>query len=102
VEFAKFEFNLDLTIIEKASLREHLKAAKAVDQLKNPTPFPELLTDQWEWFCELSATGRGASATALTSTEILAWSTLRNVQLLPWEIRLIRLLDTTWLRALRA
>ena len=104
IEYAKFEFNLDLTFIEKASLRAHLVAAKAESELKNPNPFPEELKDQWEWFCELSGTGRGVggsgSSLPLTATEIVSWCFLRDVHLLPWELRLIRLLDAAWLAAL--
>jgi hypothetical protein len=79
--------------------------ASIVSQLINPVPFPRVLDDVWIWFNELSHTGRvyGPEGVAqpLSSTEILAWSTLHHLQLAPWELRLIRLLDVAWLNEQR-
>jgi hypothetical protein len=105
IEFAEHEFRLDLTFIETASLREHLKVAKAEEDLKNPNPFPEALEEQWRWFTELSCTGRSVSPSgspsAISSQEIVAWCQLNQITLQPWEVKLIRLLDMAWLSAAR-
>ncbi|MDE2096247.1 MAG: hypothetical protein KGL39_03310 [Patescibacteria group bacterium] len=83
-------------------MREHLlvvdraRPGSKKAELTNPTPLPDEAAYLWDWYMELSHTGRiyhEGIALPLTSSEVLAWSTLRGLSLTPWEVRVIRLLD---------
>lgn len=69
--------------------------------IPNPAEMPENLTYLWQWFLELSYTGRtysgGGRPMALSSSEIWSWCQLNQVKMEPWELRIIRLLDAAWL-----
>lgn len=79
--------------------------ASIVSQLENPVPFPRVLGSVWVWFNELSHVGREYGpegiARPLSNTEIYAWTKLQRLELAPWELRLIRLLDVAWLNEQR-
>jgi hypothetical protein len=111
LDHAKFEFELDRPLKGgEGSLRDHLEAAEKMapgaskGELDNPTPVPTGLDYLWTWFLELSFTGRTYGqfgAMPISNTELLAWSQLNQVQLRPWELRAMRLLDTAWLASRR-
>ena len=53
----------------------------------------------WDWFWELRKTaGVGfSSPNPITYTEIYAWQLLNHIIIYPWEIKIIRKLDETFL-----
>ena len=54
----------------------------------------------WSWFLELHrARGGGFGPAPIGFTEIAAWSRLRGLVLTPWEVEVLRDLDSTWLAA---
>lgn len=66
----------------------------------NPEPYPDALEYIWEWFGELSRTrGGGWGPGPITYLEIDAWARLTSNSPEPWEVALIRKLDTAWLVA---
>ena len=63
--------------------------------------FPNVVVHIWEWFNTLNdaraSTGFGVSP--ITYSEILAWSSLTNNKPSPWEVAVIKLLDTLYIKA---
>ncbi len=60
-----------------------------------PLEFPEILSNVWEWFIEISD-GRTCSDTGsnpLTWQDISAWSDLMDVYIEPREVKVIKQLD---------
>jgi hypothetical protein len=107
--YAKHEFELD-RIVEGHTLRSQLELAAAhrptyAEKLRNPEEIPPGLERLWGWFLEISSVDRiyadGGFPLPISSLSIWAWCQLRGFQLEPWEVRLIRLLDTAWLTAHR-
>lgn len=65
-----------------------------------PPPLPRQLAHVWRWFGELCA-GRGsgeAGYTAISYSEILAWSQLRGIRIGNYELGCLRDLDIIFLR----
>lgn len=85
------------------SLRSHLEAAErmrsgitrgALEKHKLP---PEAAF-VWAWYLDLSTCRQympmSGSPMRLSCSEILAWSTLHQIVLEPWQLRTIRLIDS--------
>jgi hypothetical protein len=97
VEFAREEFKLapdreDLESIEGNS-------AKARGILDNAPQCPLETAYLWSWFHEING-GRtcGMAANPLQFTEIEAWSRLTGNTPNPWEVSLLKRLDTAFLQ----
>jgi len=77
---------------------EHVEASLAEGAKHDLAPDGEAVAD---WFWELHA-GRGASGFGapepLRYTEIEAWARLTGVDLDPWGLRLLKMLDGIYLR----
>jgi hypothetical protein len=63
---------------------------------------PEGLEFLWNWYLDLAASrqlsGMG-SPQAIPPSEIVAWQQLMRIDLEPWQVRAIRLLDIAHLKA---
>ena len=61
--------------------------------------FPDIISHLWEWFIELNnarpRTGMGASPIAYS--EIVAWSSLTRVTPSPWEVGIIKQIDSMFM-----
>jgi len=61
--------------------------------------FPDIISHLWEWFIELHnarpRTGMGASPIAYS--EIVAWSSLTRVTPSPWEVGIIKKIDSMFM-----
>ena len=109
VTFAKLAFRLDTRNEDGTTLREHLEAAEKASPgvtrgvLKRATMPPEL-EFLWLWYLDLSTSrqyaGMSGSPLRLTHTEILAWATLHQIALEPWQLRAIRLIDSHHVHAM--
>ena len=61
---------------------------------------PDLFEDVWSWFLELHITRpRGMGVGSISYQEISAFGTLRGLDLLPDDVRLIRSIDNLYLKA---
>jgi len=58
----------------------------------------------WNWYCELSAarTSNGFGLNPISYTEIDAWVRLLRIDVVPWEIRVIKNLDSMYLQITNA
>jgi hypothetical protein len=91
------------------TLRDHLEAVKRITgttppELLQAGPCPQSLLTAWPIFQVLSSTrsyGEGGTPLPIRHGEILAWSTLYERKLLPSTLRVIRMLDTAWIKAAR-
>ena len=91
-----------------ATRREHLKVSAAsgavVPALISP-PLPDELAYLLEWFDKCAA-GRGSADLGgklpLTWAEIDAWARLSGIQPTPFEVGILRGLDTIYLGAVNA
>lgn len=66
----------------------------------HPEPLPENIKHVWYHFLDLHGT-RGSSGFGglpITYTEIHSWSLLMGVDLIPWEVQVIKLLDRIYLK----
>ncbi|WP_146203698.1 hypothetical protein [Azospirillum sp. TSO5] len=71
---------------------------KIAFRLSGPVALPWDLRHLWEWFSELSdARGGGMGPSPITYQDILAWSRLTGRRPSPWEVSVIRELDSLWL-----
>lgn len=89
-------------------MRAHLEAAvKAGMLLKqaeidNPEEIPAGLDRLWATFLEISYTERTymeGMPLPISSMALKAWSELRGIAFEPWEITIIRRLDSSWIKA---
>lgn len=57
---------------------------------------PSAVAHVWAWFCELSAarTSNGYGADPITFGDIDAWARLTRLSPTPWEVALIRRIDS--------
>jgi hypothetical protein len=60
---------------------------------------PQLLDYLWAWFFELCAarSSNGWSANPISYTEIAAWAMLTRAHPTPWEVSVLRLMDSAYL-----
>jgi len=86
-------------------MRSHLEAVyrqtgRMPLKLAEVPELPVELTYLWLWFCELDVArgNNGYSFVPLSNTEIQAWSLLTRNEPLPWEIMVIRRIDTVRIR----
>ena len=102
VEYAKNELKLSEKQKDGASLRDHLNAVKDATGF---TP-PELTTVEvsnlviylWEFFLDLNSTRQsGMGVNAISYYEIKAWCDLNATPLSPYEIKVIKMLDRSFL-----
>jgi hypothetical protein len=67
-----------------------------------PPPCPDEIKYLWQWFGDLSRgrnyTGMG-SPLPLSSTEILSWMTITKIRLTPWELDVIKSMDSIHLQS---
>lgn len=69
-----------------------------VPELANEEEIPYFMQYIWEYFQELNM-ARGSSGfgpSTFTYTEIDAWARLTDRKLEPWEVKLIKNIDTMW------
>ena len=61
---------------------------------------PLELEQVWRWYCELGSarTSNGFGLNPLSYTEIKAYADLTGVRMTPWEITLLKRLDTVTLK----
>ena len=65
-------------------------------ELEDLVELPECFVHCWMDFVNLSSTRPvGMGASPITYSEILAYSTLNNIDYDPWEIQVIKLFDRT-------
>lgn len=68
------------------------------DQLNIP-PIPYELEYIWDWWIALHSTRQmGMAANPVTYQEVLSWSTLLKINVIPFEVRCIMALDSAYLR----
>lgn len=60
----------------------------------NGPEMPDIVAHVWEWFLQLSAARQQG---ALSYSEIKAWSELTHTPITPFELELIKALDTEFL-----
>lgn len=86
----------------RAHLRQQAKSSgRTPPELIGP-PMPERCRYLWDMFLDLNQ-GRSYGFNGpdpLTWTQIRDWSTLMNVGLQEWEVRVIKALDRTWMKAM--
>jgi hypothetical protein len=106
ITHAEHEFTLSRPDKDGTTRRDHLQAVAAqgrpVEGLEAP-PLPAELAYLFEWFLEASA-ARGSSGFGgiqpLSYAELAAWAQLTGVDPTPFEVSVIRLLDSTLVRVL--
>ncbi len=104
IAFAEHTFRLSKTDKKGVTKRAHLlQVAKTLGR-KPPAligpPFPERADYLWQMFLDLH-TGRSYSSNGpnpLSWSDIKAWADLLEVGLKDWEVRVIKALDSAWLR----
>lgn len=53
----------------------------------------------WEWFQDLHGTREGGFGPGpLTHTEIYCWASLNHIELSPWELKMIKVIDRAYFR----
>jgi len=104
LEWAKFNFELDKSDDNGTTLREHLEQLErqtggSLAALEPPKEFPLPLVPIWSAFVALhSARTAGFSGpNPITYSEILAWKTLTESPLKPWEIEVIKQVDKVYM-----
>jgi hypothetical protein len=103
VAFAESAFRLAKTDEKGVSLEAKLRQAERAT--KKPHPMlqvfdpPEEVAHLWFWFQDLcqGRTG-GFGPSPLSWADIHSWSILTGNELRPWELRMIRALDRSWLK----
>lgn len=81
-------------------LREHLETvAKAIGkkpkELEDLVELPSNFNEVWDWFLALNNTrSSGFGISAITYTEIRSFFQLMQIDVQPWEIRVIKMLDS--------
>jgi len=103
IGYAENEFALNKRQKDGSTLRENLESAYRQTRVQpvelEPIDIPYGTQYLWTYFCELS-NGRGYSETgpsALTFTEILAWSQLTKSDPTAWEVEAIKAIDRAFL-----
>jgi len=73
---------------------------QAPEGLENPTEFPKLLMHVWSFFLQLhqSRTGGFSGPNPITYQDLHAWSIMTNTELHPYDVALIKKLDTLYLK----
>jgi hypothetical protein len=74
--------------------------AAEIARLHNPTPVPFNGQRVWQAFWEVNTSRHGTELgpSAITYTEIKAWSDLMEEKLEPWEVSAFRRMDTAYLQ----
>lgn len=81
------------------TLREHLEviertSGQTPEQLA-PQPFPHELSHIWEWFQVMSSMRQNAGfGVSRLSSEIVDWQKLEGIRLNPYELEVIRRIDS--------
>lgn len=85
-------------------MREHLQSVYRQTgvlpaELENAVEVPATLEYLWNWFLELHRArgSNGYGPDSLSYTEILAWSTLTGRIIEPWEVQILKDIDTSYL-----
>lgn len=62
--------------------------------------FPGIVAHVWDWFCELNKArpSAGFGVSAITYPDIFAWAQLSCNVPTPWEVSLIKKLDSLFLK----
>jgi len=68
------------------------QTGKLPKQLAEAPPFPEGLSYVWDWYMELATTE------PLPYAEIKAWAEIMDIDVLPWEAKLVKSLDRIFWR----
>lgn len=100
-EFAKHELSLSAKQKDGATLRQQLEKIK---QQTGETPsqlipidMPRMIEYLWMYFLELNNTrSSGMGINAITYSEISAWCFLNDIELSPFEVKVIKMLDSVF------
>lgn len=102
IAFAEHNFSLSKTDKNGVSRRDHLEqVAKATGKdvgLLGPA-LPDVAMHLWHLFLDLHR-GRDYGANGpnpLSYQLILAWSELTGIRLSPWEVDVVKVLDSLWI-----
>lgn len=104
LDYAEHAFRMAQTDEKGVTKREHLEQAaksleSAKEELEGPD-FPDIAAYVWEAFMDLHASRQsgGMGPGAITYEGILAWSTLKQEWLTPWELDTVKALDALWFK----
>lgn len=106
-DWAEHEFSLSKSDDKGITRREHLEQVKKATKrdpegLENPHEFPKLLNLVWSFFIQLSQsrTAGFSGPNPITYTEIQAWANLTQTRLNPYDVGIIKRLDSIYLKAI--
>lgn len=108
LEFARHEFRLGKRGKDGKSLRETLevvarmKGGAMPEEGINPADFPDELAHVWRWFMDLNASRQPsgmAGLAAITYPDMQAYFQLRREHPAPWELDLLKRLDSVALES---
>lgn len=105
LDAAKAHFDLEMPDKDGITARAHFEQLAKSSGIRHPRldvkPLPWQASYVWGWFQELNQarTSNGMGLNPITFSEIQAWSAVRGVKLRPHEVRLIKALDMTYLKA---
>jgi hypothetical protein len=101
VDYAKNELKLSAKQKDGSSLREQLESIKRQTGLTpkelESIDMPHLIEYLWSYFLELNNTRQsGMGVSSITYSEISAWCYLCDITLSPFEVKVIKLLDSVF------
>ena len=106
--FARFEFQMARPGEDGVSLRDKLKHVQDTTgttplPLQDAPECPFELEHIWKWFLELNGgrTSNGFGPNAVTFAEIHAWSILTGNTPSPWEVGMLKRLDSVYLKEMQ-
>ena len=102
--FAESAFMLSKTDSKGVSVEATLRQVEKSTGRQHPRlslpDFPDAAENAWNSFHEINQgrTGNGFGSNPITWPDLQSWSELTGNIIRPWEVRLIRALDRTWLK----
>lgn len=86
--------------------RQHLEIAwkatgRIPQELADEPDFPTEVMYIWEWFDELNQArqSNGFSLNPLSYAEIMSWNSLGKINISPWEVKALKLLDRAYIES---
>lgn len=69
----------------------------------HPDPPPSLIAYLWNWFLDLNiARTAGMEPNPITYQDFSAWSDVTGIRLSPWEVRVLKRLDSAFMTSLKS